>query len=161
MFGNLSASVCTKPWAEPLAGPVLVSGAVLHRGIEQLQADWEKVPTPEVIFYFILYPLWPAFANYPVLCYRCVQLILAFVFCPAWAAPGNFLGQSLGTQLKHSKLPHLRGCLVLLLTDLGNCTWEKWPGAGEAVWGSELFTKAIVIVPSQHNSVNLPLHYCK
>lgn len=83
------------------------------------------------------------------------------MFCPAQAEPVNFLGQSLGTYLKHIKLPHLRGCLVLLLTNLGSCTGEKWPGVGEAVRGSEVFNKAIVSVPSQHNSVNLPLHYCK
>lgn len=73
------------------------------------------------------------FASYPVLCYKCVQLILALVFCPAWAAPVDFLGRSLGTHLKHSELPHLRGYLALLLTDLWSCTGEKWPGVGEAV----------------------------
>lgn len=60
MFENLSASVCTKPWAEhpSLAGPCAGIGCNSAQGIEQLEADWEKVPTSEVTFSFILYSLW-------------------------------------------------------------------------------------------------------
>lgn len=107
-----------------MLGPVLVSGAILHKGIEQLEADWDKVPISEVISFSTLSDLCLQVIQYYVI-YVSRLFILALVFCPAWAAPVNFLGQSLGAHIKHSKLPHLRGCLVLLLADSGSCAGEK------------------------------------
>lgn len=54
-----------------------------------------------------------------------------------------------------------RSAWPFLATDLESGTGEKWLDVGDAVWVPELLNKAIVSVPSQHNSVNLPLRYCK
>lgn len=144
MHSYLKTSVCTNPWAEhpSLAGPC---AGVRCNSAQRNRTTWGRLgEDANFRSYFILYlsDLCLQIIQYYVM-YVSSLFILALVFCPAWAAPVNFLGQSLGTHLKHSKLPHLRGCLVLLLADLGSCTGEKWPGVGEAVWGQNNLTKQL------------------
>lgn len=115
---------------------MLVSTAMLGKGIEELKADREIGEGANFRSYFLVHylSLLTLFANYSVVCYKWVQLIPAFVLCLGQTAPVKFVRVP-GNFYYVQQTPTLekRSAWPFLVTDLESCTGEKWLGVGDAV----------------------------